>query len=201
MRPARVISVLLLLVALSPAYGQTITHSLLGHERQIGPLELSIHLSLPELHLSQSKSVILSYPLARPDTTYHVESQRFGTMVLGGVAGGTAGAALGFIVADALFVETAVSLEELIDDVLIGGTIILTCECLGLAGGVHLGNGGRGSFPKVTSASTAALVLGAIPWILTGSSEVLFIAPAAQLFVAILVENRTAKLKSLGIRP
>ena len=103
MRSFKIIPVLVLLTFASPAHGQTVTYSLLGHQRQIGPLEQSLYstnLSF-QRHLSLQN---LTSPLAlqrvatpMPNSARVRMSELLGSGYLGWILGAVAGGGITYL--------------------------------------------------------------------------------------------------------
>jgi hypothetical protein len=109
-------------------------------------------------------------------------------LALGGVLGGGAGLVAGVIAG--LWLDGPAP-EDCIDFCFGWGTIIggLAGEALGVALGVHLANGGRGSLPLGALTSASILTVGLIGG--NDIPEMLLIVPVSQLIATITVERRT----------
>ena len=94
MRSTKVLPIILLLTSVSPAYGQTITYTLLGHQRQIGPLEQDIYstnLSF-QRHLAPQR---VATPM--PNSARVRMSELLGSGYLGWILGAVAGGGITYL--------------------------------------------------------------------------------------------------------
>jgi hypothetical protein len=114
-------------------------------------------------------------------------------LVLGGAAGGTLGFFGGAIIGSVLDGPPDPDcIDFCFGDGLIPGALI--GEAVGLALGVHLANGRRGSLPMGMLASAGVLALG-----VTGMLEepqVVFLVPVGQIVGAAYAERRTARRRA-----
>ncbi|HEX2076887.1 MAG TPA: hypothetical protein VHG08_04235 [Longimicrobium sp.] len=111
-------------------------------------------------------------------------------LVAGGVAGGGVGMIAGMFIGGVL---DGPADEDCIDFCFGPGLILgtLVGETAGIALGVHLANGRRGSLPIGMLASAGMLVLGGL--IALEAPEVILVLPAAQIIGAIRAERITGR--------
>lgn len=111
-------------------------------------------------------------------------------LALGGVVGGGVGMFAGMF-AGALLDGPAD--EDCIDFCFGPGLILgtLAGEALGIAAGVHLANGRRGSLPKSALTSAGILAVGLVAG--NNVPEMLVVVPVSQIVASITVERRTAR--------
>ncbi|MBW1744609.1 MAG: hypothetical protein JRJ47_14455 [Deltaproteobacteria bacterium] len=137
------ISVFLVLVAVSPAYGQTITYSLLGHQRQIGPIEQSLyhsHRSFPVGFDADNRPI--------QSNTSGPKQPSIARPILGGVVGFSAGV---LVLLGLMRIDSEVEIPQALR---VPATIaVLGAPSIMTAVGTHIGNNKRGLFPLTLVAS------------------------------------------------
>lgn len=141
---APVIVSILLLATTSQAYGQTVTYSLLGHERQIGPLEQCLYYN----HEPSYERIIFLHCTAQPDSVIY--QPHIVQPVIGGIIGGAVGIGLAYLIG---------SNCEGPSPVVIAGLII---EPFFMAYGTHVGNRELGSFWLDWLSAAGSLIGGSI---------------------------------------
>jgi hypothetical protein len=114
------------------------------------------------------------------------------TLIMGGVAGGTLGFIAGGLIGSVLDGPPDDDCSEIcFGDAVIPGVLI--GEALGLALGVHLANGRRGSFPTGALVSAGILAVGVAGML--EEPEIVFLIPVGQLVGAIYAERRTDRYR------
>jgi len=193
------ISAVLLLIAVSPVYGQTITYSLLGHEREIGPLEQSLY---TYQWSALGRSTV--GPLASQSETVAQEQPSIVWPIVGGAVGGAIGTTVGFGIASLIFKKREVeTFSEAIEKALLALIIVAGLETTGVAVGVHRGNKRLGSFGPDLLASLVGLNLGApvSDWLFDETGIQLATIFIMQLSFTVLVERLTAAKNLRARRP
>lgn len=187
MRSLRYLPALIFLISVPDAYGQVVTCSVLGHERRIGPLELSACYQQDILSISSHGIVVGE----RADRNSLDEDTLADTILLG-AAGGVIGAMLSF---------TSSAFEDL---PVLPGVMFIAAQPLLQSAGVHLGNRRQGDYVRVMGVSLLSWLatVGGMSFLAEDSDSggaILIGGLGLQLALTISVERSTAGRKS-GIR-
>jgi hypothetical protein len=155
MRLMKVIPVILLLIAVSPVYGQTILSSSSGHERQMGPVERSIYLvQRPDMYPSAS-----SYRTVWQDTSTVPHAHAY-SLIGGGIGGGMAGLVAAVYLTSLVRFDSSNDILPFLPQMMVGALAVAVLEPLGMATGVHLANKGRGDYCKVVGSAYGSFWIG-----------------------------------------
>ena len=184
------VSVVLLLTTVSPAYSQNLAYSLLGHERQIGPLEQCLY----SYQWSSFQRTAVGPWAAQSDTSMQ-EQPSIVWPVVGGVIGGVGCIGIAALIAYSTFRTEGWFISEA-DEAFIIGALIL--EPIGVGIGVHLGNGCKGKLGYVTGVSYLVGLTGVGLSIATKEkgSTLIIATEILQLLSAVAVERATAAVPS-----
>ncbi len=155
MRLMKIMPVFLLLVAISPAYSQTISYSLSGHERQMGPIERSIyHFQGPDIDRF-SRTMRMS----RQDTFALPHAHAY-SLIGGGLGGGMAGIITAVYLTSLVRFDSSNDILPFLPQMMVGALAVAVLEPLGMATGVHLANKGRGDFCTVVGSAYGSFWIG-----------------------------------------
>ena len=194
MRPLKALPFVLLLSIASPAYSQTITYSLLGHAREIGPIELSLFtygLTTREKFIDITSKVQTDSTSSEQPPTGKI----IGKAILGSVLGICASSAGAFLASDLYFRKPPYW---------IGIPLFFTLQPLIMARYVHKANNSQGHFLSVFLTAVPFWV-GPLTYGLIaepeGPSPIMLCSCIVQIPVTIWVERSTAARKQQSMRP
>jgi len=149
MHSLKIITVSLILTTASPAFGQTVTYSLVGHERQMGPIEMSLY----SLQGSSSDVISNCFWPVQPDSSSLTQPS-----IEGPILGGVFGLAIGTIAYYGLVERSFLYADE--DDMSLEGFLFgFIAPSYLTAVGTHMGNNEQGNL-------TATVISSALPHVL-----------------------------------